>query len=176
MQLTYAQLEQTLSAHLRIQPDKLPTFRARIKQLQRLEFPPGINVGRGVRMEYTAEHLLKLATVFELLDFGYPAQAACHLVEAHWPLWSAGYALAALNDRQRTRERDEDGGRVFAALIVNSLHEIQFHKYGNLRPSEVEIHDLKWLRVKLEGEAFKNRWSHLVISLDQLLANVLKMA
>lgn len=91
MNLSYAQLEATLAAHLRVHPDRMGTFRSRLKQLQRLEFPPGVNIGRGVRMAYSATHTLQLAVAFELLGLGYTAKTATDLVTEHWPKFEAAF-------------------------------------------------------------------------------------
>jgi len=83
-----------LAAYLNVHPDKIGTFRSRMKQLQRLEFPAGVNIGRGVRMTYTAEHLLQLAVAFEVIGTGLAAKAATDLVSEHWMKFQTAFARA----------------------------------------------------------------------------------
>lgn len=173
MQLTYGQLEMVLSLHLQIHPDKVPTFRSRLKQLQRLEFPPGVNVGRGSKMTYTAEHLFMLVTVFEILGFGLPAQTACKLVTLHWEHFSAGYALTAL---QRRRFREGDKEQVLAVVYVHSLYEIQFSQYGSAEFSSVKICDRGAAEQELVTTRYTREHSRLIISVSGLFDRVLDIA
>lgn len=83
-----------MSAYLNVHPDKFATFRSRMKQLQRLEFPAGVNIGRGVRMTYTAEHLLQLAVAFEVMGTGVAAKAATELVSEYWDRFQAAFGRA----------------------------------------------------------------------------------
>lgn len=94
MELSYRQLEAILAAYLTVHPDKMGTFRSRMKQLQRLKFPAGVNIGRGVRMTYTAEHLLQLAVAFEMIGAGLAAKAATDLVSEYWDRFKTAFARA----------------------------------------------------------------------------------
>ena len=94
MELSYRQLEGILAAYLAVHPDKLSTFRSRMKQLQRLEFPPGVNIGRGVRMTYSAEHLLQLAVAFEVIGAGLAAKVATETVAQYWDRFQAAFGRA----------------------------------------------------------------------------------
>ncbi len=178
MRLTYGQLETVLANHLRVHPDKLPTLRSRIKQLQRLKFPPGVNVGRGAKMEYSGEHLFMLVTAFELIGAGHPAQAACNLVSDHWTDFAAAYALAALHARRYRTEKDkQDQDQILAVLWVQSLHEIQFSQFGKPAGSEIQITDE--LGTKYGFRAYDDvrpRFAQLVLSIGEILRRVLKIA
>lgn len=94
MELSYRQLEATLAAYLNVHPEKIGTFRSRMKQLQRLEFPVGVNIGRGVRMTYSADHLLQLAVAFEIIGTGLAAKAATDLVTKYWVRFQAAFGRA----------------------------------------------------------------------------------
>lgn len=83
-----------MTAYLNVHPDKVGTFRSRLKQLQRLEFPAGVNIGRGVRMTYSAEHLLQLAAAFEVIGAGLAAKAATDLVSEHWTAFQTAFGRA----------------------------------------------------------------------------------
>lgn len=94
MILTYGQIEATIVGHLRIHPDRVGTLRARIKQLQKLQFPIGVNVGRGTKMQYSGEHLFQLVTAFELINLGLPAFTATTIATENWDVFAAAYAYA----------------------------------------------------------------------------------
>ncbi|PSO12626.1 MULTISPECIES: hypothetical protein [unclassified Sphingobium] len=118
MILTYAQIESTLAGHLRVHPDKLGTLRARIKQLQKLQFPPGVNVGRGTKMAYSGAHLFQLLAAFELINIGLPAATATGLVTPNWRQFAAGFARA-MEDPYRGRNAD-----VFIRIGHYALEEL----------------------------------------------------
>jgi hypothetical protein len=82
--LSFGMLERALVTALRVDPERTDTFRARLKQLQRLGFPPGVNVGRGTKMSYSTEHLLQLMFAFELISTGLPAKTATEMVLQGW--------------------------------------------------------------------------------------------
>ncbi len=94
VRLTRKQLEAVLIVHHRIQPDRQDTFRSRVKTLQRMGFPPGTNVGRGPKAEYSAEHLLMLVSVFELQQIGLPADRAIKTASVGWDYLKVGYGVA----------------------------------------------------------------------------------
>lgn len=175
MELSYGQLETTLITHLRIHPDRVGTFRSRIKQLQRLQFPPGVNVGRGARMAYSGEHLFQLVTAFELIAFGLPAMSACTLVERHWEQFSAGYALSALQGRRWPRK--EKDPHIVAVLWIEALHEIQFNKHaGVIEPSSVAIKDQAAAVGELADYDFDRHNTRLIISIGKALTQVLEVS
>lgn len=118
MILTYGQLEAAVVTHLRIHPDRVSTLRARIKQLQKLQFPPGVNVGRGTKMAYNATHLFQLISAFELINVGLPAATATSMVVASWRVFEAGYGRAIQNLRGA---RSDD---VFVRLLHLSLEDL----------------------------------------------------
>jgi hypothetical protein len=171
VELTYKQLETTLAAHLQINPDRIPTFRSRIKQLQRLEFPSGVNVGRGAKMVYTGEHLFKLVTAFELLGVGLPAQSVTELTERHWTEFSGAYALARLNRLSGKFKR-----KIYAQLILRSMHEIQFGKYDDPVASKVLVQDHEFLAWNLEAETTRGVFCHPYLLVSEILERVTKMA
>ncbi len=124
MELSYGQLEATLAMHLGIHPDRVTTFRARIKQLlQRYHFPPGSNVGRGEKMRYSATHLFQLVAVFEMINAGMPAGSATEIVESKWRNFACGFGLAV-----RHRQRKEFAQLVFIRVMNSTLVELQGHR------------------------------------------------
>jgi|GEM_PF-2678612 hypothetical protein len=175
MELSYGQLETTLAQYLRIQPDRIPTLKSRIKQLQRLEFPPGVNVGRGSKMSYTGEHLFQMVTVFELLGFGVPAKTACQIIKRHWGVFAGGFALSVLQERRPSdHENVED---VYGVLHIRTLHEIQFSSLaGDVAPSSLKVRDLSSLQQEFRDFSFKSDYSRWVISLSAIQRRVIDLA
>jgi hypothetical protein len=176
MEFSYRQLERTLTGYLRIAPDREATFRSRIKQLQRLEFPSGVNVGRGAKMIYTGEHLFKLATAFELIAAGHPAQAATLIVERHWISFAGAYALAAMEDR-RWSGRDKVG--IFIRIRINAMHEIQFGEHTEkVRSSQVTIEDQEFVSFILSrrGPAGSPGLIYLLLSANDVMSRLFEIA
>ncbi|MDJ0979249.1 MAG: hypothetical protein QNI87_12050 [Erythrobacter sp.] len=174
MKLTFGQLETTLANHLHIHPDKVPTLRSRIKQLQRLQFPPGVNVGRGAKMEYSGEHLFMLVSAFELIGFGLPAQAACNLVNTHWNVLAGGYGLAALQAR---RPSEDEAQHVLAVLWVRSLHDIQFNpSWGDVEASSLKVADERAAIRELKSYKFDTNNTRLILSVGKVLERILNIA
>lgn len=172
MDITYGQLEATLAAYLRIHPDRLGTFRSRIKQLQRLQFPPGVNIGRGGKMAYSLAHLFQMVTAFELLGFAIPAQTACTLAVEHWDTIAGGFALAALNERSFKDPKPEN---IFAVMAVRNMNEMQISRYIDQR-SSVRVCDESGLRSEIDVNSFNLDYCKLVISLSAILNKVLSIA
>lgn len=176
MKLTFAQLELVLARHLRVHPDKQGTLRSRIKQLQRLQFPPGVNVGRGSKMEYTGEHLFMLVSAFELISLSLPAQTATTVVTDHWDTFAAGYALAALRFRELPSPSEENGVQILAVLKLRGMHEIQFSSSRKSLPSELRIQDETVARSELRPYDHHEDYSRIFISIGLLTKRVLKIA
>ncbi|UUL82224.1 hypothetical protein [Sphingomonas qomolangmaensis] len=93
LKLSFSRLEAVLITYFRIDPERAGTFRARIKQLQRLNFPSGVNVGRGTKFDYELTHCLKLILSFELMARGLPAKFVTDMIEASWPRLQVGFQL-----------------------------------------------------------------------------------
>lgn len=108
-------MEYALARYFDVTPEASSRFRARIKQLQRLEFPSGVNVGRGAKMPYGAEHLVKLVLAFELIDCGMTAKPASELIERHWREFQIGLGTASL--------ADPTASNIFASIQLNALED-----------------------------------------------------
>ena len=65
-------------------PGRREKFRMRLKQLQRMGCPTGVNNGRATRMAYEAQHLLELAFVLELIQLGLSPERAVSQVRIWW--------------------------------------------------------------------------------------------
>jgi hypothetical protein len=171
MELTYRKLEAVLVAHLAIDPDRVPTFRSRIKQLQRLNFPSGVNVGRGEKMVYSGAHLFKLVTAFELIGTGMPAQFATQLVERHWDVIAAGYGLAHRHNLAiRTYER------VYVRFVIRTLHEIQSATKRDQSPSAAYVEDEHHLHELFASPRQRTAWCYPVLCVSDLTSRVTNLA
>jgi hypothetical protein len=70
-------------------------FLGRIKQLQRLGFPEGVNIGRGEKLDYTLRHLFQMAVAFELINSGITAKPATRIVSENWGKFERGIGFVA---------------------------------------------------------------------------------
>jgi hypothetical protein len=172
MERTYRRLEAVLIAHLAIDPERYSTFRSRIKQLQRLNFPSGVNIGRGEKMVYSAEHLFKLVTAFELIGMGLPAQAATQIVEKNWYDIRGGYGLA----QRHLISGFGTGPRVYIRIILRSLHEIQNPRFVNQPDTLVSVLDDEALHHMLHIPARESAYSFLLIRANEITKRVLELA
>ena len=170
MELTYGQLEATLAAHFRIKPDRLGTFRSRIKQLQRLEFPPGVNIGRGAKMTYGASHLVKLAFAFELIGAGFPAMLATRVTEENWR--KIGAAVAT-DYRNRLRLFLDES--IFVRIIVRTFSEVQFDhlSYGDV---EVFVEDHAALLDILKRHSSRTAGAYTIVCITDFTNRLMKLA
>ena len=82
--LSYAELEAMLVAVLRVPEGARMRLRSRIQHLQRAQFPPGANVGRGARHRYDREDSFQVLFAFVLMDIGWTSLAAAHFLIEQW--------------------------------------------------------------------------------------------
>ena len=170
MEMSYKQVETALTSYLRIKPDRLMTFRSRIKQLQRLSFPPGVNIGRGVRMAYNAEHLYKYAIAFELMGVGFPAQFVVSIIRKHWKALATGFALAQINDLLH------DNDPVFARLALRTMNDIQFGEYRDPDHTSITIEDRQYFEFANARPSESSPFCFPIIFLSSLRSRLVKEA
>lgn len=94
--LSFAEVSSLLAGMHLIDPAKEGTFRSRIKHLQRLNFPPGVNTGKGRPAEYGVEQFLLLAVAFELLQLGLTPERARSLLTQRQEEVLAAFHRAAI--------------------------------------------------------------------------------
>ena len=96
MKLTFKEVEAVLAAYLQIDPERVSKLRFRLQQLQRqpLNFPEGVNVGKGGRFAYGCDQVFQLVFMFEMLDLGYPPERAKQLI-GNWDMLRSGIFEAA---------------------------------------------------------------------------------
>ncbi len=139
--LSFAQLEAVLSSYFRIDPERSATFRARLKQLQRLNFPQGVNVGRGARFGYELEHCLKIILALEILGQGIPAKLATDLIEDGWERFQVAFQMVPW-------EYYDDPGSPQIYCLVNM--DLIGDSYKSER--SIEIYDSNFIKSKLLDE------------------------
>lgn len=78
--LAYGEVELILSQMNEVQPRQLGAFRSRLRHLQKLGFPPGINTGKGRPAVYGAGQIMLLALALELIQLGVTPDRAAGLL------------------------------------------------------------------------------------------------
>lgn len=86
----FADIEAALARLHFVAPSRRSAFANRLKHLQRLGFPPGVNTGRGRAADYHPEHLVLLALALELITFGYTPERAKDAIEGSLASLAAG--------------------------------------------------------------------------------------
>lgn len=74
------QVEKLLRDGLEIDEENRSTFKSRIKHLQRMQFPPGTNTGKGKKFDYGWSQIIQYIVVFDLIDQGLSPEIAVSLV------------------------------------------------------------------------------------------------
>lgn len=175
MILSYRQLEMALSLYLGIHPDRVPTFRARIKQFQRLQFPSGVNVGRGTKMHYSGEHLFKLATAFELVALGQPALTASNLVEANWNKIAAGYGIAIRNEYYEwPHDKQNHHVSIYLRITQNTLAALFGGDEAELINGYVSVEHRQNMIEHLEDDPEREGNSFLLLCASHIMRGILQ--
>jgi hypothetical protein len=79
-----------------VHPERAETFRSRLKQWQKMGFPAGTRVGKGVKAEYGATQILQLVMLVKLLRIGLTPERAQNLVSLAWDRIRAGFCEALI--------------------------------------------------------------------------------
>ena len=95
---SFAEVEEILASLNRIAPGKRAAFRARLKHLQVLGFPPGANTGTGRRATYTFKMLLQMCLATELAQTGMSPKRAVQTIQGAWRDLEHTFLLALLPD------------------------------------------------------------------------------
>lgn len=80
MELTYAEVEELLARLHNVHSLRRTALMGRIKNLQRLGWPEGTNVGKGARVRYDTRRVLSLVVAFELMAAGVTPDRAVTLL------------------------------------------------------------------------------------------------
>ena len=164
--MSFAGIELTLGSLMAVPPDDLGKFRARLKQLQRLGFPDGVNIGRGARMPYSEHHLIQLAVALEVMNCGVPAKFATDVVSRLWNrfavgIWIANNVIArsqksapAVLAVVRARAIHNSAGEQATVTIedANSLANMVSHVISDEPSARIHI-DLTLMLLRLQSRA-----------------------
>ncbi|WP_022684603.1 hypothetical protein [Sphingobium bisphenolivorans] len=83
IKFSFAQVSSILESVHRIAPVHSSAFRARLKHLQRLGFPSGINTGKGKAAAYGFRELMMLAVALQLIEIGMSPEKATGICQAN---------------------------------------------------------------------------------------------
>lgn len=93
-QFKYGEVEAALSALADVSTEKRIAFRARLKHLQRLGFPSGINTGSGKKADYDVATLTMMAVATAMMDIGLAPERIVKLgTEWSWVSNALRYAV-----------------------------------------------------------------------------------
>jgi hypothetical protein len=95
MELTFAQVEKALALTHNIADGRRSAFSSRLKHLQKLKFPPGINTGRGRAATYSVGHLFLLGVALELNQLGLSPERAADVITRNLRQVAEGGLIAA---------------------------------------------------------------------------------
>lgn len=96
MSLTFAETHFVVATIVGVRPSKGETFKSRLKQWQKMGFPEGTKVGRGVKAEYGALQVLQLALLVKLLRIGLTPERAQSVITTAWTRFMAGFVEALI--------------------------------------------------------------------------------
>lgn len=81
MNLTFNQVEAVFVQRFDIPDDRAVAFRGRLQHLQRLNFPQGVNTGRGKKANYGWLQVIQLTVALDLIDLGMTPDVAAKTVK-----------------------------------------------------------------------------------------------
>lgn len=97
MHLLFGEVEALVREQHLIEEHRFSAFRARLKNLQRLGFPDGINTGKGRAARYLPDHVVLIALAMELAEFGLPPERSVRLLQSYrWTI--ANWARVAIDE------------------------------------------------------------------------------
>jgi len=96
LSLTFADAHFVVSMVAGISPEKGETFRSRLKQWQKMGFPQGTKVGRGVKAEYGAAQIFQLVLLVKLLRIGLTPDRAQRVIKSAWTRFMGGITEALI--------------------------------------------------------------------------------
>lgn len=102
--MTYGQAEHGLAMAHEVDAGRLPAFRSRLRNLQRLGIPPGIALGRGRAATYGAGEILLMALALELIQLGLTPERASFVIRENLDR----VVLAARIAARWTKDRETD--------------------------------------------------------------------
>lgn len=116
MQFSYAQIDEALATAHGIPDHKRSAFLARIKHLQKLGFPPGVNTGRGRAAVYGIGQAFLLALGLELIQLGTNPERAINSI--HRCIADVCHGVLIWAD-----EAPKDSNQIFYVLAPAAISE-----------------------------------------------------
>lgn len=151
MNLSYADAVQILIGRHCIAADRQGAFKARLKHLQRLGFPAGVNTGKGRRAVYDWLQIIELNLAFELIGFGLPPELAVDIVSNS----CAAIEAACIDSHPRSDLKNPDdaqattvmiGRPMLAVLLSDVFHSLKVEAAidRSRRLTFASVDTLKW--------------------------------
>lgn len=152
--LTFGQVEAILAEMEGVHNDRRGAFQSRLKQWQKMKFPQGVNVGRGVKAPYGADQLFQLVYMVELLRIGLTPDRAIEIVTAAWDTIRTGltetvychagdssdhihYVTLQIDSLTNLAEPGADHMHIYAQLLTDKqIGTTAFLGYGDKLPAE----------------------------------------
>jgi hypothetical protein len=151
----FADVEAALAEMHLIADDRRSAFSNRLKHLQRLGFPPGVNTGRGRAATYYAEHAFLLGVALQLNELSISPERAIKVIELSFE-GLAGGALAAINNGEPIL------CEVPTTAFGDLVHGHQDGDYSGITPIDAEYASKRLeLMLELGGPV---RWSLFSLS------------
>ena len=95
MKFTFAQVEKTLALTHNVDETRRSAFAARLKHLQKMKFPPGVNTGRGRAASYDVGHICLLGVALELNQLGLSPERAVGVITSDHGAIASAFLRAA---------------------------------------------------------------------------------
>jgi len=124
-QCSFSAVEAILAGMNFIADPHRSAFASRIKNIQRLKFPSGINTGRGVAAIYRAEHVLLLGLTIELLQLGLTPERAVRTLSNNSRTIMQAFCDELLAESQEAKGYDFTGPRqTFLGFDPEAMQEL----------------------------------------------------
>jgi hypothetical protein len=119
-ELSFGQLEACLAHIQQVADEKRYTFQSRLKQWQKMGFPAGTKVGKGVKVKYTFQHLCQIVVMMQMMRLGLTPERSIHMVNSGWPRFREGM-LQGIDNLAKVQPQI-----VYAFVHVNALAELNW--------------------------------------------------
>jgi hypothetical protein len=157
-------VEKLLRDGLEIDEENRSTFKSRIKHLQRMQFPPGTNTGKGKKFDYGWPQIIQYIVVFDLLDQGMSPEIATSLVvESESKIERGAITFARmLSSSDSAHEmvsnmKSLEGQGMFLRCVANGLGSLKRNDSNNSHFVEVLVDSIFKTDGKISPHFFVGR-------------------
>lgn len=128
--LSFSQAAELLQGVHAIAPHSIGTFRARLKHLQRLGFPSGINTGKGKAAEYGWREIILIEIAIQFIELGISPE--------HTRKICVDYEQTIINNIVEFLNSEEfvDHNQRFLVINISSIDHLKF-EYERFDPIEI---------------------------------------